>query len=113
MMRFSPPVEREGRDGERKGPVKGDSQGEEGGRSRIKVLLRSAFATAFASLLRSRGTMTNPRRHCDRPPAESEEKRKKERKTLKRNSTRAAEGRREGVHCERVGVRVRVTITRR
>lgn len=42
-------------------------KGEWGERSRIKVLLRPAFATAFASLLRSRGTMTNPRRHCDCP----------------------------------------------
>lgn len=36
-------------------------------RSRIKVLLRCFFVTAFALLLRSPGTMTNPRHHCAGP----------------------------------------------
>lgn len=36
-------------------------------RSRIKVLLRCFFVTAFALLLRSPGTMTNPRHHCTGP----------------------------------------------
>lgn len=88
-----------------------------GARSRIKVLLRSAFATAFASLLRSRGTMTNPRRLIVATPdgvwGKAQEK---ERKMLKgiRRGRRREEGRREGKeYAERVGVRCRVTITRR
>lgn len=60
----------DGRKGESDGGGGGGREGPRkrgwGERSRIKVLLRPAFATAFASLLRSRGTMTNPRHHCDR-----------------------------------------------
>jgi len=79
-------------------------------------LLRPAFATAFASLLRSYGTMTNPRRHC--VLAKSEEKRRKERKMLKgirqggqmrkrggQTSRRVASGRKGGMLKE-YGVRV-------
>ena len=47
-------------------------------RSRIKVLLRCFFVTAFALLLRSPGTMTNPRHHCALALAASRKMQKRE-----------------------------------
>jgi len=113
MMRFSPAVERA--TGKR-GTWRARKE-EWGERSRIKVLLWPAFATAFASLLRSHGTMTNPRRHCDRPGWGKAQEREE---NVERNSM---EGRGEHIrgrkansaegcgltkreYAERVGVRV-------
>lgn len=107
-MRFSPAVER---DGELKGQKGNGRRGKRGPPSRIKVLLRSAFATAFASLLRSRGTMTNPRRLIVATPDGVWGKAQEREENVERNSTgvkkRRGDGGGERGECaERVGVRV-------